>query len=99
MSLKFLSGMFVVFVCSLSTISSSAFARDLLPSWNEGPAKKAIVEFVKKVTSAGELEFVKPSERIVVFDNDGTLWVEKPVYAVEIVPDDEVQHALEIDAA
>ena len=58
-----------------------AAAADSLPSWNEGPAKRAIVDFVRRVTAAGGADFVPVPERIAVFDNDGTLWVEKPVYA------------------
>jgi len=52
---------------------------DVLPSWNDGPARRAIVEFVGRVTLNGSPEFVPVSERIAVFDNDGTLWAEKPV--------------------
>jgi hypothetical protein len=51
-----------------------------LPSWNNGDAKKSIIEFVTKVTKNGGPEFVPPMERIAVFDNDGTLWSEKPFY-------------------
>ncbi len=51
-----------------------------LPSWNEGPAKTAIVEFVGKVTREGSPDFVPVAERIAVFDNDGTLWSEQPMY-------------------
>ena len=54
--------------------------QELLPSWNDGPAKKAIVEFVGKVTRSGSPDFVPPAERIAVFDNDGTLWCEQPMY-------------------
>ena len=50
-----------------------------LPSWRDGQARAAIVEFVRSVTQPGEL-FVAPSERIATFDNDGTLWCEKPLY-------------------
>ena len=50
-----------------------------LSQWNEGPTKSAIVDFVDRVTSAGP-HFVAPEERVAVFDNDGTLWVEKPAY-------------------
>src|SRR5271170_4654322 len=50
-----------------------------LPSWNEGPAKQAIVTFVKKTTDQAGPKFVPPSERIAVFDNDGTLWPENPM--------------------
>src|SRR5438128_2723745 len=53
---------------------------DPLPSWNDGPTKQAIVEFVIKVTNEGGREFVPPAERIATFDNDGTLWAEQPVY-------------------
>jgi phosphoglycolate phosphatase-like HAD superfamily hydrolase len=57
-----------------------AHAADPLPSWNEGAAKKAIVEFVARVTKEGGPDFVPPSERIATFDNDGTLWAEQPLY-------------------
>jgi phosphoserine phosphatase len=53
---------------------------DPLPSWNDGPSKKAIVDFVAKVTKEGSSDFVKPVERIATFDNDGTLWCEQPMY-------------------
>ncbi len=52
---------------------------DPLASWNEGSAKKAIVEFVAKVTKKGSPDFMPAAERIAVFDNDGTLWAEKPM--------------------
>lgn len=52
-----------------------------LPSWNDGAAKRAIVEFVGRVTTEGSSDFVPAAERIAVFDNDGTLWCEQPVYA------------------
>ncbi len=57
-----------------------AYAAEPLPSWNEGPAKKAIIEFVTKVTKQGGPDFVPPAERIATFDNDGTLWAEQPMY-------------------
>ena len=53
---------------------------DPLPSWNDTAPKKAIVAFVEKVTKEGGPEFVPPAERIATFDNDGTLWVEQPMY-------------------
>ena len=53
---------------------------DPLPSWNDGAAKKSITEFVERVTVQGGADFVPPAERIAVFDNDGTLWTEQPVY-------------------
>jgi len=52
---------------------------DPLPSWNDGAAKKAILDFVRRVTQQGGPDFVPPAERIATFDNDGTLWSEKPV--------------------
>jgi hypothetical protein len=59
---------------------SRATAQDGLPSWNEGPSKEAIVEFVGKVTRQGGPDFVPPAERIATFDNDGCLWAEQPLY-------------------
>jgi phosphoglycolate phosphatase-like HAD superfamily hydrolase len=50
-----------------------------LPSWNDGPVKQAIVQFVAKVTKKGP-DYVAPAERIATFDNDGTLWAEQPLY-------------------
>jgi len=61
-------------------LSSSAFGQDPLPSWNEGVTKTAILEFVTAVTDKNSKDFVQPSERIATFDNDGTLWVEYPMY-------------------
>ncbi len=52
----------------------------LLPSWNDGTAKKTIIEFVAKVTKEGQPDFVPVADRIAVFDNDGTLWAEQPMY-------------------
>ncbi len=56
-----------------------AAAADPLPSWNAGTTKQAIVDFVGRVTRAGGPDFVQPAERIATFDNDGTLWAEKPL--------------------
>src|SRR5262245_43596053 len=60
--------------------SVSRAADDPLPSWNDGPVKAAIHRFVSRVTQTGGPDFVPPAERIAVFDNDGTLWTEQPVY-------------------
>jgi len=54
--------------------------RDPLASWNDGNAKQAIVDFVAAVTDKGGSDYVPPAKRIAVFDNDGTLWSEKPAY-------------------
>jgi hypothetical protein len=51
---------------------------DALTSWNDGPAKQAILDFVSATTTAGA-DFVAPADRIASFDNDGTLWVEQPL--------------------
>lgn len=65
--------------CGLA--SRDAFAQsDPLPSWNDGAAKKSISDFVAKVAMQGGTAFVPPTERIAVFDNDGTLWCEQPIY-------------------
>jgi phosphoglycolate phosphatase-like HAD superfamily hydrolase len=58
----------------------TAQTADSLPSWNDGKAKQSIIEFVAKVTKDGSPDFVAPAERIAVFDNDGTLWAEQPMY-------------------
>src|SRR5881227_1062539 len=51
-----------------------------LPSWNDGPTKQSIMDFVAKVTKEGSPDFVPPEERVATFDNDGTLWCEQPMY-------------------
>lgn len=53
---------------------------DALPSWNDGSAKQTIIRFVERLTTADSRDYVPPAERIAVFDNDGTLWSEKPFY-------------------
>ncbi len=53
---------------------------DRLPSWTEGKTKKAIMDFVTDVTTKGDTNFIKKEDRIAVFDNDGTLWAEQPMY-------------------
>ena len=67
-------GIFALFLCSVS------YAADPLPSWNDGTAKEAILYFVNAVTDKNSKDFVEPAERIAVFDHDGTLWVEYPMY-------------------
>jgi phosphoglycolate phosphatase-like HAD superfamily hydrolase len=57
-----------------------ANAQDPLPSWNDGPAKQAILAFVKEVTDNSDPKYVAPETRIATFDQDGTLWVEQPMY-------------------
>ena len=67
-------------VCVLAMTTAIAHAADSLPSWNDVAAKKSVVEFVAKVTKEGGPDFVPPAERIAVFDNDGTLWAEQPMF-------------------
>jgi phosphoglycolate phosphatase-like HAD superfamily hydrolase len=62
------------------TDPSTALGAAPLPSWNDGPAKKAIVEFVQTTTDKSNPKFVAPEARIATFDQDGTLWVEHPMY-------------------
>jgi hypothetical protein len=66
----------VIGLCGVATAQAS----DPLPSWNEGQTKQTIIEFVAKVTNKESPDFVPPPERIAVFDNDGTLWSEQPMY-------------------
>jgi hypothetical protein len=54
-------------------------AESLLGSWNETPARREIVDFVQSVSTEGSAGFAAPQERVAVFDNDGTLWSEKPI--------------------
>lgn len=69
-----------VFIVTALFNSFSAHGADPLPSWNDTAPKKAILAFVDKVTREGSPGFVPPAERIAVFDNDGTLWSEQPMY-------------------
>jgi phosphoglycolate phosphatase-like HAD superfamily hydrolase len=64
----------------LLCIASVASADEVLPSWNDGPSKRAIVKFVTEVTTTGSPTFVPVADRLAVFDNDGTLWCEQPFY-------------------
>ncbi len=60
---------------------NTTLGQDPLPSWNDGPAKQAILDFVRVTTASGGEQFVPPAERIATFDQDGTLWVEHPIYS------------------
>jgi phosphoglycolate phosphatase-like HAD superfamily hydrolase len=71
--------------------TEAAAQSDPLPSWNDGPAKQAIVDFVKATTDSTSASFVKPEERIATFDNDGTLWIEQPMYNQFVFALDEVK--------
>ena len=69
-------GIALAWSCSLHALAQS----DPLPSWNDTPTKQTIVEFVGRVTKTGGPDFIAPADRIATFDNDGTLWVEQPMY-------------------
>lgn len=69
---------FWMLLCIVS--SSVGAAEDPLPSWNDGAAKSAITQFVRATTDPASPDFVPPAERIATFDQDGTLWVEHPIY-------------------
>lgn len=70
----------VVLVLSLLIGTVSVAIADPLPSWNNTGSKEAIVSFVERVTKEGSKDFVALGQRIAVFDNDGTLWAEQPLY-------------------
>ena len=64
---------------------------DPLASWNDGAAKKAFVDFVRRVTEEGGVDFVPTHQRIATFDNDGTLWVEQPIYTQVVFAVDRIK--------
>src|SRR5438128_11063601 len=70
----------IALACLVVFMTTNAKAADPLASWNDGAAKQAIVEFVKATTTQGNPQFVPPEARIATFDQDGTLWVEHPMY-------------------
>ena len=63
-----------------SAPAQTAAPDGLLPSWNDGPAKQAIFDFVRATIDRSSPNYVFPEDRIAVFDQDGTLWVEHPMY-------------------
>jgi hypothetical protein len=67
----------LVFLCGGPAVAGTT---DALPSWNDGKTKQSVLDFVQKVTTPGSPDFVPSEERIATFDNDGTLWAEKPLY-------------------
>ena len=74
-------GRTVLTITFLLLLAGVAHAQaDPLPSWNDGPNKRAIIDFVSRVTKEGSPDFVPVAQRIATFDNDGTLWSEQPIY-------------------
>ena len=80
--MKFLQSTLAAALVALvaALVGTDARAQDPLPSWNDGASKARIVAFVRGVTDAGGKDFVPAEDRIAVFDNDGTLWSEQPMY-------------------
>ena len=76
MNAKLISVALMIFSC----VASGVCAQDPLPSWNNTEPKKAIIDFVARIAKEGSADFVRLEERIATFDNDGTLWVEQPIY-------------------
>jgi phosphoglycolate phosphatase-like HAD superfamily hydrolase len=75
-----LSRLFLPSILLFAASTAAAQSPPPLPSWNDTAPRKAIVAFVERVTKEGSPDFVPPAERIAVFDNDGTLWSEQPMY-------------------
>jgi hypothetical protein len=80
MRLKTLKAYLLAFAGTALLGTTLRGADDPLPSWNEGPSKRAVLDFVAKVTREGSPDFVRTEGRIAAFDNDGTLWSEQPYY-------------------
>ena len=70
----------LLFFSLIFIFSGNVLAQDPLPAWNDGPSKQAIIRFVQETTKPGSSQFIPKEERIAVFDNDGTLWNEQPIY-------------------
>ncbi|UCE42051.1 MAG: haloacid dehalogenase-like hydrolase [Candidatus Aminicenantes bacterium] len=92
---------FLVFAAFISALACSnqpqATDFDPLPSWNEGVAKQQIIQFVEEVTNPDSSKYVSPEQRIATFDNDGTLWAEKPLYFQVLFAFDLVKEMVEAD--
>ncbi|QEU10633.1 HAD family hydrolase [Paracoccus yeei] len=78
------------FALILALVAGPALAQDL-PSWNDGPRKQAIVDFVTAATTEGGPGWIAPQDRIATFDNDGTLWAEQPLYFQGLFAIDRIQ--------
>ncbi len=86
-----ISNIFLGTTMLLVLCGPAAAQQDPLPSWNDGSTKSAIIEFVQDVTEQGGPDYVRPEERIATFDNDGTLWVEYPMYTQVLFAFDRVK--------
>ena len=92
-------GLLVLAAGLLTACAQLTPATDPLPSWKEGPAKEAIVQFVRKTTDAASPQFVPPAQRVATFDQDGTLWVEQPLYAQVVFALDRVKDVVKAQPA
>jgi phosphoglycolate phosphatase-like HAD superfamily hydrolase len=81
----------LIILCGALAIDAARAADGPLASWNDCPAKQAIVAFVQKTTKKGSPDFVPPELRIATFDNDGTLWCEQPMYFQELFAFDRIK--------
>jgi len=86
----------ILFAAALAACAAHA-AADPLPSWRAGDAKTRITDFVERVTDPASGDYVTPAARIAVFDNDGTLWAEKPVYFQFLFAIDRLREMAEAD--
>jgi phosphoglycolate phosphatase-like HAD superfamily hydrolase len=77
----FIPAICIAILAALTAGFAFSQTTDPLPSWNNGPAKQAIVAFVRATTDLKNPQFVPPAERIATFDQDGTLWTEHPIYS------------------
>ena len=82
----------------VAVVDDEAMATNLLPSWNDGPARAAILDFVARVTHEGGQDYVPPRERIATFDNDGTLWCEQPLQVQVFFAQDRLRELAEKDS-
>ena len=92
-------GLLVLAAGLLTACAQLTPATDPLPSWKEGPAKDAIVQFVRKTTDAASPQFVPVAQRVATFDQDGTLWVEQPLYAQVVFALDRVKEVVKAQPA
>ena len=70
----------LLLLCSFCKLIFCFGQEDPLPSWNQGLAKQAIIQFIQDTATPGSCDYIVPEDRIAVFDQDGTLWVEQPIY-------------------
>lgn len=80
MNKRFYTGTFIVLFWFCTLVQAAESIPNALPSWNEGPVKQSIITFVEQVTDEANRDYVAPENRIAAFDNDGTLWLEQPLY-------------------